>query len=313
MTPIVIKFGGYQTAASIHNRAARLFGDMLTAKLGARISFQLIGNVLDLGRNSGDLPTMVENGELSGCYMSTVRFAQAVPEFRLLELPFVIKDRAALFRALDGEVGHFLRRRLLEATPFRVLGFWDNGYRHLSNRVRPIRKPDDCRGLRIRTQMSELHGEVFRALGFEPIAADIKEFVEGIATEKFQAQDNPLTNIFNFGVHHHHRYITLSGHFFGGTLMVCNDEHYRSWPENVQAAVDEAAREATALQRRLAAAEDAEMLGRFDPRENEVIHLSAAERAAFINAVQPVLEKHRGEISPQLYAALTDVRASSEP
>jgi TRAP-type C4-dicarboxylate transport system substrate-binding protein len=306
MNAITIRFGGYQKPASIHNRAARLFGDVLATKLGPRISFQLIGNVLELGRKSGDLPTMVENGDLSACYMSTVRFAQAVPELQALELPFVIRDRAALFQALDGEAGRFLRGRLLEATPFRILGFWDNGYRHISNRVRPIRKPDDCRGLRIRTQMSALHGEVFRALGFEPIAADIKEFVEGIATERFQAQDNPLTNIFHFGVHHHHRYITLTGHFFGGTLMVCNDEHYRSWPEEVQAAVEEAAHEATALQRRLAVAEDAEVLGRLDPRENEVIHLSAEERAAFVNAVQPVLEKHRGEINPQLYAALTD-------
>lgn len=304
MNAITIRFGGYQKPASIHNRAARLFGDMLTAKLGSRISFQLIGNVLELGRKSGDLPTMVENGELSGCYMSTVRFAQAVPELRALELPFVVKDRASLFQALDGEAGRFLRRRLLEATPFRILGFWDNGYRHFSNRVRPIRKPDDCRGLRIRTQMSELHGEVFRALGFEPIAADIKEFVEEIATERFQAQDNPLTNIFNFGVHHHHRYITLSGHFFGGTLMVCNDQHYRSWPEDVQAAVEEAAREATALQRRLAVAEDAEVLGKLNPSENEVIHLNAAERAAFVNAVQPVLAKHRKELDPRIFACL---------
>jgi TRAP-type C4-dicarboxylate transport system substrate-binding protein len=53
-------------------------------------------------------------------------------------------------------------------------------------------------------------------------------------------------------------------------------------------------------------AEDAEVLDRLDSRENEVIHLSAEERAAFVNAVQPVLEKHRGEIDPQLYAALTD-------
>ena len=61
-------------------------------------------------------------------------------------------------------------------------------------------------------------------------------------------------NIYNFGVHTYHRYITLSGHLFGATGMICNEEHYRNWPPDVQAAVDEAAREATALQRRLAAA-----------------------------------------------------------
>lgn len=304
MTPIVIRLGGYQKPASVHNRAARLLGEALARNLGPRISFELIGNVLELGRKSGDLPTMVESGELSACYMSTVRFTKTVPELKVLELPFVVRDRASLFHALDGGLGAFLRRRILETTPFRVLGFWDNGYRHISNRVRPIRLPEDCRGLRIRTQLSDLHGEVFRALGFEPIAADIKEFTEEIATDRFQAQDNPLTNIFNFGVHRHHRYITLSGHFFGGTLLVCNDQHYRSWPEDVQEAVEEAAREASALQRRLAAAADAEVLDKLDPRENEVIHLSAIERAAFVAALQPVLARHREDFDARLFADL---------
>ena len=301
-----MKFGGYQGPTSIHNRAAASFGELLKEKLGDRITFQLIGNVLDLGRQSGDLPRMVESGELSFCYISTVRFSKDVPEFRLLELPFLVKDRRAVYQALDGEFGEFLTRRMRETTPFRVLGFWDNGFRHLSNSVRPIRTPEDCRGIRIRTQMSELHGEVFRALGFEPIAADIKRFVEEIATDTFQAQDNPLTNIYNFNVHKYHRYITLSGHFFGATVMICNKEHYRSWPPEVRAAVDAAAREATALQRRLAAAEDAEVLGKLDPLNNEVIHLTDAERAAFVAAVQPVLAKYQKELDPKLFAYLEE-------
>lgn len=304
MNPIIIKFGGYQKPASIHNRAAGYFGERLKKQFGDRIEFHLIGNVLELGRPSGDLPLMVERGELSFCYMSTVRFLKAVPEFRLLDLPFLVKERHAVYRALDGEFGESMKRRMRETTPFRVLGFWDNGFRHLSNSVRPIRKPEDCRGLRIRTQMSELHGEVFRALGFEPIAADIKEFVEEIASGKFQAQDNPLTNIYNFGVHNYHRYITLSGHFFGATGMICNEARYKSWPPEVQAAVDAAAREATAFQRRLAAAEDAEVLSKLDSRNNEVIHLNDAERAEFIRAVQPVLAKHRKEMDPKLFAYL---------
>lgn len=301
MTPIVLKFGGYQKPASIHNRAAARFGEFLKQKLGSRIAFELIGNVLDLGRQSGDLPDMVEKGELSCCYISTVRFSKAVPEFRLLELPFLVKDRETVYRAFDGEFGEFLERRMREATPFRLLGLWDNGFRHLSNKVRPIRKPEDCRGLRIRTQMSELHGEVFRALGFEPIAADVKEFVERIAADRFQSQDNALTNIYNFGVHHHHRYITLTGHLFGAAVMLCNEERYHGWPPEVRADVDEAARDATAYQHRLAAAEDAEILKKLDPRENEVMRLTVAERTAFVKAVGPVLAKYRKELDPKLF------------
>ena len=301
MNPITIRFGGYQPPASIHNRAAGRFGELLAQKLGDRIAFELIGSVLDLGRPSGDLPMMVETGELSLCYMSTVRFTAWVPEFQLLELPFLIGDRGTAWAALDGELGDLFKRRMHATSPFRVLALWDNGFRHLSNKVRPIRRPEDCRGLKIRTQMSELHGATFRALGFEPIAADIKQFVAEIAGDRFDAQDNPLTNIYTFGVHRHHRYITLSGHFFGASLMICNASQYRSWSPDVRAAVDEAARHATALQRRLAASEDQDVLTKFDPRENEVMHLTDAEQAAFVTAVEPVLARYRKQLDPKLF------------
>jgi TRAP-type C4-dicarboxylate transport system substrate-binding protein len=299
-----MKFGGYQPPASIHNQAARHFGERLGQALGDRIAFELIGSVLDLGRLSGELPLMVERGELSFCYMSTVRFAEWVPELQLLELPFLIRDRRTIWAALDGELGALLTRRLHAATPFRVLGLWDNGFRHLTNRVRPIHGPPDCRGLRIRTQMSALHGEVFRALGFVPIAADIKEFVRDIAGDRFDAHDNPLTNILTFGVHRHHRYITLSRHFFGASLLVGNASHYQSWPRPVRAAVDEAAAAATALQRRLADSEDQDTLARLDPRDNEVIQPTPAEHAAFVGAVQPVVARYRGQLDPKLFRYL---------
>jgi TRAP-type C4-dicarboxylate transport system substrate-binding protein len=304
MEPIAIKFGGYQPLASIHNRAARRFGELLEQKLGDRITFELIPSVLDLGRSSGDLPVMVEEGELSFCYMSTVRFTGWVRGLQLLELPFLIRDRRTVWAALDGALGEQFTRDLHETTPFRVLGLWDNGFRHLTNRMRPIRRPEDCRGLRIRTQMSELHGEAFQALGFVPIAADIKQFVQEIAGNTFDAHDNPLTNIYTFGVHRYHRYITLSSHFFGASLMICNERHYRSWPPDVRAAVDEAAPQATALQRQLAASEDQDVLVKLDPRENEVIQLTAAEHGAFVEAVQPMLARYRKQLDPRLFAYL---------
>jgi TRAP-type C4-dicarboxylate transport system substrate-binding protein len=302
--PIHLKFGGYQEPASIHNRAAGRFGEILEERLGDRVAFELIGSILKIGGKSGDLVPLTERGELSFCYMSTVRFSKAAPELRVLELPFVVKDRAGAFAALDGEFGTAAREKIERNMKVRVLGFWDNGFRHLSNRVRPIRKPEDCRDLRIRTQMSELHGETFRTLGFEPLAVDIKEFTEQIGGDRFHAQDNPLTNIVNFGVHNHHRYITLSGHFWGASAFVCNAGQYRGWPKDMQETVLAAAQEATALQRRLAAAEDAEMMKKFDPARNEVIRLTDAERGAFIKAVEPVLQQHRREFGPQLFAQL---------
>jgi TRAP-type transport system periplasmic protein len=304
MGPIVMKFGGYQGPTSINTRGAARFGEALERELGKRVRFELVGDVLALGRKSGELPEMVDSGELTMCYMSTVRFAPVVPELKLLELPFVIRDRPAAIKALDGELGRLFTQRMHERTAFRVLGFWDNGFRHFTNRVRPIRTPADCKGLRIRTQMSELHADALAALGFVPIPVDIKEFVEQAGTDRFQAQENPLTNTFHFGVHHLHRYITLSGHFFGVSALVCNAKLYQSWPADVQQAIQSAARDATALQRKLAAQEDIDVLAHIDPQENEVTTLSAAEHAAFVRAVEPMLARHRKTLDPKLFEYL---------
>jgi TRAP-type C4-dicarboxylate transport system substrate-binding protein len=251
---------------------------------------------------------MVEKGELSLCYMSTVRFSRTISELQLLELPFLVQDRDTIWRALDGELGDLFVRRLHVTTPFRVLGLWDNGFRHLTNKVRPIRRPEDCRGLRIRTQGSALHGEVFRALGFEPMAIDIKRFVQEVAGNTVDAHDNPLTSIYVFGVHRHHPFITLTGHFFGASFFLCNASHYASWPSEVRAAVDEAAREATALQRRLAASEDQDVLAKLNPRENDVIHLTPAEHAAFVEAVKPVRARLERNLDPTLVDLLDAAR-----
>jgi TRAP-type C4-dicarboxylate transport system substrate-binding protein len=300
----LLKFGGYQKPASIHNQAATRFGELLRERLGSHVTFELIGNVLDLGRKSGDLPSMVESGELSCCYISTVRFTRWVPELAVIDLPFVVRDRATIQRAINGELGAYFNRRFEESSPFRLLGLWDNGFRHLTNKVRAIHTPADCRGLKMRTQMSASHGEALAALGFVPIPADVKEFTEQIGGERFDAQDNPLTNTYNFGVHKYHRYITLSGHFFGASAMICNAAHYAAWPAEVRTAVDECAVIATAHQHKLAAEEDAVIRTKLDPRENEIVELTPAEHAAFVAAMEPVLAKYRAKLDVRLFDML---------
>ena len=305
MAKTVIKLGGYQGPNSVHTRAAGRFGEILEREARAHVTFELVADVLALGRKSGDLPIMVERGELALCYISTVRFAPMVPELEVFELPFVVRDREKTQHALQGELGTRLKKRMLESTPFRALGFWDNGFRHITNSVRPIRTPADCQGLRIRTQVSELHAETMRALGFVPIPVDVKEYVEQIATDRFQAQENPLTNTFNFNVHHYHRYITLSGHLFGTSALVASQAQFDSWPREVRNAVERAGNEATLFQHRLAADEDDEILAKLDPAENDVIRLTPAEHQAFVDAVAPVLERHRGNLDPTLFNYLS--------
>ncbi len=304
MKPVTFRLGGYQKPASIHTRACQRFGEVLQREAGDAVRFEFVPDVLALGHKSGELPGMVERGELTACYISSLRYSKWVPELALFDLPFQFPDRAAAYGVLDGRLGQSLKDKVSAQSPFRLLAYWDNGFRHFSNKVRPIRKPADCKGLRIRIQMSEVQAESLRLLGMEPILEDIKIFVEQIGGDRFDGQDNPLTNIVNFDMHKHHRYITLSGHVYGVACLMANRAQYASWPEPVQRAVDIAAAEATAYQRQLAAAEDEEMLKRLDPVQNEVVRLTAEEHRAFAEAVRPVTDRYRRDYADSFFALL---------
>ena len=296
----MIRFGGYQPPESVHSRAAAAFGDAVRSRLGDALPFDLEGNVMDAGRNAADLLGMVESGEKTMCYFSSSYLAGRVPEFALLDLPFVVDDRAAAYAALDGALGALLAERLERSSSYRLLGFWDNGFRHLSNRVRPLRMPEDCAGLVIRTLFSDLHRDTFRHLGFRPRALDVKDLLEAVRDGTVDAQDNSLTNIWNFRICDHHPQLT--GHFFGVAAVLCHAPSFESWSGEVRAAVVDCVREATELQRRLAAAEDRDARAKLERAGARIVEPSQEERRAFMDAVRPLIETQRERFGEELFA-----------
>ncbi len=282
-----------------------MLGAALASRLGDALDFELEGNVIDAGHKAADLLAMVESGDKTMCYFASSYLAELVPEIAVLDLPFVITSRAQAYGALDGALGERLAERVAAMTGYRVLAFWDNGFRHLSNRVRPIRTPEDCRGLRLRTLSSALHTETFRRLGFDPVALDVKELLAAVRSGTIDAQDNPLTNIYNFGIHEFHPHITLTAHFFGAAVLLCHKASYDAWPAEVRQAVEGAVVEATRAQREFAAAEDDRVRGALGSTDNEVIELTDAERQRFQTVVAPVIEVHAERIGADWVDALT--------
>lgn len=301
MPDLTITFGGYQPPASVHTRAAQVFGKTLRQTLGDRIAFGLTGNIIERGHKAADLLTMVEAGDLDLCYFSTSYLAARAPEFTLLDLPFVIDDREKAYRILGGALGTLLGERLAVVSGFLVLAFWDNGFRHFSNRKHPIRTPADCAGLRLRTLFSDLHADVFRLLGFEPVALDVKDLLAAAADGSIDAQENPLTNTYNFGLHEHHPYVTLSSHFFGAAALLCNRQRFEAWPQTVRDAVAAAASAATTAQRKFAAADDIAILEKLRDAGTDIVTLTPAEHAAFVSAVAPLVERERARFGDALF------------
>jgi TRAP-type transport system periplasmic protein len=301
MSDLSFRFGGYQTPISIHTRSGAALGDALKRKLGDDIDYILDFDITALGHKTGDLVTLTESGDLTFCYMSSTYFSTDAPEVNVLDLPFTYNDRDKAFAKIDGKMGGLVRKAIENTHPkIKVLQFLSNGYRHFTNRVHPIREPKDCIGLKSRTLGSKLQIHIYKQLGFDPKQENIKKFVAKIATSEFDAHDNPLTNIYQFDIHKHHRYITLSGHIHGVCGLFVNRALYEGWPDNVRQAVDEAAIEATTIQRALAVEEDIELLKKLEDDDAEIIHLSDEERQKFVDAVSPIIEEQRAILGSEL-------------
>ncbi len=300
MTGMRFSFVGYQPPTSVHTRAAQVFELALKDEIGGDVDFVLENNVADSGLKAAACLSLVETGDRTFCYFASSYLADRFPEIAILDLPFMISDRVRAYQALDGDFGAAMKKIVRANSEYELLGFWDNGFRHLSNCARPIRTPGDCTGLRIRTGDSKLHQETFAALGFEPTFIDVADLAAAVKGGEVDAQDNPLANIFQFGIHQHHRYITLSGHFLGFVTVLCHRQSYEGWGSETQEAVHKAVAQATEVQRGFALAEDDRVLAELEKTDNEVIELSAGERRLFVEAVQPVIDTQLNSLDSRL-------------
>ena len=284
MPELRIRLGGYQPERSVHTHALHRLAGAIRDRLGGQVAIELVGNVTAAGRRADDLLTMTEGDELDICYFSSSYLAARVPALALFDQPFKFASRADVYAALDAAIAERLTSYVANATGFRVLGFWDNGIRHISNRRHPIRSPADCTGLRIRTLDNARHQAFFRRLGFEPVFIDVKDLAQAVADGTVDAQENPLTNIVNFELYRHHRFISLTAHLFGVALLLVNRGRFDSWPPGFRATVRAAAALATAVQRRDAAAEDELCHGSLLAEGVQFVAGNDLDRAAFERA-----------------------------
>jgi TRAP-type C4-dicarboxylate transport system substrate-binding protein len=302
MYPVSINLGGYQPPTSVHNRAAEVIGQELEKRVGNAVDYRLEGNMTkSRGIKAFDLPGLVEAGDLEMCYFASSYLAKRVPEVAIFDLPFVVQSREKAYAALDGELGVLLKEKFVTAMGVRILGFWDNGFRHFTNGVRQIRLPADCMDLKMRSMNSDVHQDFFRLLGFDPIYVDVADLVEKVKSGEIDAQENPLTNTYHFGTYQYHQHITLTGHFFGMSLLMVNEKIFNAWPADIQEAVQASVNVATGVQRGFAQAEDDEVLAILAATDNALVVLSDEERKAFKEAVQPLVSKHRARLGDRLF------------
>ena len=286
--PIEIRLGGYGPPTTSFSRALKLIGDRLKATFGDGVEIRYVWNIMDFGYKSEDILWLVESGVLTLGYQSSSYFTDRVPEIGLLDLPFLFATRETARAAMDGQLGKVMAGKIEAGLNHRILGYFENGFRHISNRLRPVRRPADLAGMTIRMLPSDIQVRTFELLGAVPLRMDLTEAIERIRAGTIDAQENPLANTVTYGVHKFHRFHSLTGHFYLSRPIFLHRPSYDAWPSELQRAMAAAVREAVVVQRDLAIAEEENALAEIERAGCDVLTLDAAEHAAFVAAVQPL-------------------------
>ena len=298
---IQIRMGGYGPATTGFSKALKFIGDKLESQFGSDIAVEYVFNIMDHGHKAEDILTLVENGEMTLGYQSSSYLTDRVPELGFVDLPFLFANNTQARAAMDGGLGDFLARKTEERINYRILGWFENGFRHISNRLHPIHVPADMKGMKIRVLPSEIQRRTFELLGAMAMRMDLTEAIAMIKAGTLDAQENPLANTVTYGVHHFHKFHTLTSHFYISRPIFLHRTAFDSWPDDLKRAMQVAVTEAVVFQRKLAVEEHDQSRKAIEDAGCEIVELDAKEHTAFVEAVQPLLTDGRKAYGEKMF------------
>jgi TRAP-type C4-dicarboxylate transport system substrate-binding protein len=301
-SPIQIRMGGYGPPTTGFSRALKFIGDRLELELGGRVQVKYVWNIMDFGYKAEDILWLVEHGLLTLGYQSSSYLTDRVPELGFVDLPFLFANNSQARGAMDGALGEHLAHKIEAAVNYRILGWLENGFRQISNRVRPVHRPADLAGLRIRVLPSEVQRRTFELIGAVPMRMDLTEAIAMIKAGTIDAQENPFANTVTYGVHKFHRFHTISNHFYISRPIFLHRDAFDAWPADLQAAMRAAVTDAVAFQRGLAVEEDGEARRAIEAQGCEIVALGADEHQAFAAAVQPLVDGAKTTYGSEMFA-----------
>ena len=188
---------------------------------------------------------MVRLGTLDFVLCGVAHVSRFVPEMGTLVLPYLWKDTDTMFAALDGRMGQTLEPLLWEKG-FKVVGWWDNGFRNVSNNKRPIRAAEDLKGLKLRTLPTKVHIAFFRALGVSPVPMDWAEVYSALQQGVVDGQENPPGVVYFEKLPEVQKYYSLTKHVNEPGNVLMSRAVFAKLPPDLQTAVLNAARKTAA-------------------------------------------------------------------
>jgi TRAP-type C4-dicarboxylate transport system substrate-binding protein len=299
--PIPIRMGGYGPPTTGFSKSMKFIGDRLQQQFGDRIDVKYCWNIMDFGYKAEEILWLVESGILTLGYQSSSYLTDRVPELSFVDLPFLFADNDKARDAMDGALGRRLVQAVENKCNFRILGWYENGFRHISNRVRTIFVPADLKGIAIRVLPSQIQARTFELLGAKPMIMDLTDAIRMIKAGEIDAQENPLTNTVTYGVHKFHRFHTISNHFYISRPIFLHRPTFDAWPADLQQAMRRAVTDSVAFQRDLHIKEEEDAEAAIKGEGCEIVTLDAKQHDSFAAAVQPIYAEARKLLGNELF------------
>lgn len=258
--------------------AGKKFKEVVEAESNGSIEVDLFPD-----NQLGDDRVVIETtqfGDIDIGVSSTSPLATMYADFYLFDAPYLFLSNEEAYAALDGEVGQKVLDGL-EDIGLKGLAFWENGFRNFTNNETAVSKPEDVKGLKIRTMENEVHLEAWKALGANPTPMAFTELFTALQQGTVDGQENPLGIIDANKFHEVQKYVSLTQHVYTPYVVTMNLEKYNSLSDEQKAAIEKAVEESTKYQREASQNYEKEIMEGFEANDVTVVKLTDEEKGAF--------------------------------
>jgi tripartite ATP-independent transporter DctP family solute receptor len=217
------------------NARAREMAAAIKAETNGRFDLQIFPSS-QLGSDTDTLSQVRSGGveffTLSGLILSTL-----VPAASINGIGFAFPDYATVWKAMDGELGAYVRQQIAKANLVAMDKIWDNGFRQTTSSTKPINAPDDLKGFKIRVPVSPLWTSMYKAFDSAPTSINFNEVYTALQTKVVDGQENPLAIISTAKLNEVQKYCSLTNHMWDGFWFLANRRAWERLPEDVRAVV----------------------------------------------------------------------------
>jgi tripartite ATP-independent transporter DctP family solute receptor len=214
--------------------------------------------------------------------------------FKLLDAPYLFVNRAHVAKVLDGPLGVKMARPL-EERGIKHLGYWENGYRQITNNVRPIHRPEDLKGIKLRTPESPVRMQTFKAFGANPVPMPFPELFGALQQGIVDGQENPLLTAYQASFQEVQKYLSITNHVYSPVHLLMNKRLFDSLPAALQKILEEAGREVAVYTRKLGEESDNSLAEDF---RKAGVKVNTADVASFVPLAKPIWKEIAKGVKP---------------